>query len=364
MPNNVSFDNASSLAPKIGFEPDGFLGGMWAGQRNNDYRQAVEQSNLMKALAAKEQMDKLQEYNTNAPVRDAERLSKIAGFDASAATIGDKLGGEAASGRVLMGTAPSKIAEQNATSGGKIDDAMLAKFGKAAKVMAEYGPMLTDENTPVFQRMAIHDKLKQQFPGMLPEQFDPNAFKQNMEMSRSILKQIGERENAGPMALQGLKNSGDIEQAKTTGGFSVQVANIHAAATRAAAQASAGTDKIKTFENAILQLERAKYSNPEEWSKNPNNDKLLQEIKGQQAREKIYATLPAILNSNIMAGKGTDVPALLKGMQTIVDQASGKEEAKTPNSKENPLSIKTEGEASKLPKGTWIELNGRRGQVE
>jgi len=82
----TTYDSPTSFAPKIGFEPNGFLGGMWAGQRNNDYRDAVEQSNLMKALSMREAQNKLEEYNLNGQVREMERRSKISGFETAIET--------------------------------------------------------------------------------------------------------------------------------------------------------------------------------------------------------------------------------------------------------------------------------------
>src|SRR3990167_10217590 len=107
--------NPTSIRPEYGWKPQGFLGGMNYAEDRQRYRDVASlQDYMMRNEAAKSGME-LEEYRGNAPVREAERRSKTAGFNATTETIGGIKRNELTKGsldnQLSAGTMSSKIAE-------------------------------------------------------------------------------------------------------------------------------------------------------------------------------------------------------------------------------------------------------------
>jgi len=205
-----NYNSPASLAPEIGFKPDGFLGGMWAGQRNNDYRQAIDQSNLMQALSARQEMDKLQEYGANSPVREAERLSKIAGFNANASSIGDIQGGLAAQGRTQQQTQAGDVEQKLAGWRSKMGVDEQAKIDRQMANMVGIGETLF--NSPghdTLEGQMQRDQLLKQFKTKYPDLGLPDSWSNESEQKifqqyqhAKTLQQIKQKEDLAKAQLQ------------------------------------------------------------------------------------------------------------------------------------------------------------------
>lgn len=90
----VNYLNPSAINPGTAYKPSGVLGGYIWGEDRQRYDALAPLQDLMSMLSAQEQMNKMQEYGQNAPVREAERAEKIAKSSATAETFGPKLRGE------------------------------------------------------------------------------------------------------------------------------------------------------------------------------------------------------------------------------------------------------------------------------
>ena len=320
---NITYDSPSALAPKIDFAPDGFLGGMWARQRQNDYRQAVEQSNLMKALAAKEEMNKLQEYGQNAPVRDAERLSKIAGFNSNAATIGDIQGGQAAQGRMTAQTAPQKMEYELAQWKASQSKWKQEDIDRHANSMEAVGETLF--NSPGHdtlegqaERDSLLKKFKSQYPDLgLPDTWSPEAEKQVFQRYQiaKTLKSIKMKEE---LAKTEASKSADLEGRRITAASNEKIQAAHDATKLEAARTA--SQRAQTLEKRLDALLEEKFIKPNTW--NAQKEAFLLAITKE--RDLALAAKAAALGitTGMMAGgtinptqMGTDASKMIQTMR-------------------------------------------------
>jgi hypothetical protein len=75
------------MQPKLGWTPDGFLGGYLYGDQERDYKNTLGLSQLSSALGVQDQQNKLHEYGLNDVVRNAERAANVAKADTTTQTI-------------------------------------------------------------------------------------------------------------------------------------------------------------------------------------------------------------------------------------------------------------------------------------
>lgn len=80
--------NSGPQNPGYNWKPSGFLAGMSWQQDRDRYMDMAPLQDMMTGMSAQSQAAKLQDYFKDAPVRDAERGSKIATANAVAKTIG------------------------------------------------------------------------------------------------------------------------------------------------------------------------------------------------------------------------------------------------------------------------------------
>ena len=152
-----------------------------------------------------------------------------------------------------------------------------------------------------------------------------------------IKEAIAKRANAPAMEKQNAADTAHMARTNAEIKGRQEVANTNKSASIAAAQASSGTDKVKTYEDAIQKAIRIKNSDPTAWKANPNNEQMLTELQAASAKEKIYSALPAVMNSLVMEGKEINVKTLLNGIGEVVKTMS---ESPTKNS---------------TPEGKWNE---------
>ena len=294
----TTYDSPTSFAPKIGFEPNGFLGGMWAGQRNNDYRDAVEQSNLMKALSMREAQNKLEEYNLNSQVREMERRSKISGFETAIETKPSIERSKATIESEKARVAPSNTDKTISDNQSAISDNQLKTWGRPAQLMSTYGPSLIDSEVPVLSRLATYDKLKQQFPEMqLPDNYDPIALKGHIQSANKIQKMIEER----TLAKTKMEQDAHMERTKAEIEGKKAVERIKEAAKAAADQKVGNTiieiNKLEAIPEEKLTLEQRRHL-----------DRLYINLKTEQAARLFQYGIPSqILN------QGETTPRALGG---------------------------------------------------
>ena len=130
--------NPTSIRPAYGWKPEGFLGGMNYAEDRQRYRDVASlQDYMMRNEAAKSGME-LEEYRGNAPVREAERRSKTAGFNATTETIGGIKRNELTKGsldnQLSAGTMSSKIAEAAAAAAQAGDKTQLSQLATGAAI--------------------------------------------------------------------------------------------------------------------------------------------------------------------------------------------------------------------------------------
>ena len=90
----ADYINPTSIRPENGWKPQGFLGGMEHAMDRQRYEDTATLQDYMMGNSAIESGAKLSDYFSDAPVREAERGSKIATANATTATIGDQKKGE------------------------------------------------------------------------------------------------------------------------------------------------------------------------------------------------------------------------------------------------------------------------------
>ena len=105
----TTYDSPQGLAPQVGFQPQGFLGGYLWDQRNEDYKQALAQSTLAKNLGLQKEMEEQQTYKLDAPVRAENRLRDITKAQTDVKTYPDIQGGIASDARVRQQTEAQQI---------------------------------------------------------------------------------------------------------------------------------------------------------------------------------------------------------------------------------------------------------------
>src|SRR3990167_2768216 len=135
--------NPTSIRPEYGWKPQGFLGGMNYAEDRQRYRDVSSlQDYMMKNQAAKSGME-LSDYVSDSPVREAERRSKTAGFNANAETIGGIKRNELTEGslrnQLSAGTMSSKIAEAAAAAAQAGDKTQLSQLATGAAIARALG---------------------------------------------------------------------------------------------------------------------------------------------------------------------------------------------------------------------------------
>lgn len=238
--------------------PTDFLSGMSWGQRWGDYNQMMPlQKQMQEMEVAKERED----LNLGAPVRQAERLSKVAGFNADASTVGRRKEAETGTAELALSSARQtqssdvgrKIAENTAAQGKAGLDAFKNsyQFMMLAGKAAQSGPLARQQIQGLAQQMGIPPQMVQAYMA------DPKTMMQHFQEADVELqnKLRIDRED------QTLKNKGTQDVANTQATSAANVANITGGYHVKAAEAMAGgrqdnagyAARIGLLNNAIAQ---------------------------------------------------------------------------------------------------------------
>jgi hypothetical protein len=184
---------------------------MWAGQNMNDYRNAIAHSNQMKALGLQEEQNKLADYSANQPVREAERLSKTAGFNNDVKYKGDILAGQAQTGREQVALGPERIKNQLSQWMASQSKWKQEEIDRHSNNMEAFGESLFnvpghDTLEGMSIKAALYKQLRKQYPDpSLPEEYSPEAEQkvfQQYQMAKTM-KQIAQERELAKVRAQG-----------------------------------------------------------------------------------------------------------------------------------------------------------------
>lgn len=158
--SDVNYISPSSVLPKLGYTPTGFLGGMQYQQQMQDYGDMMGLSKLMAQMEAQKQREELEQ---GAPVRQSKRLADIATNNSTAATVGRRNEAEVGQledkARVSRAGVDDTIAQNHAESIQKQGAAALAKFQQDLQGALQLGAIL-QQNGPAGAAM-VQQKAQQ-----------------------------------------------------------------------------------------------------------------------------------------------------------------------------------------------------------
>ena len=135
---NVNYVNPTSIRPEYNYKPEGFLAGMHYSQDRRRYNDVSSLQDAMMANEATKSDNELSDYVSNAPVREAERGSKIASANATTETIGGIKRNEMVKGQLdndlASGVLKSKIAKSVSEAAIKGGEASTKQFELAGEI--------------------------------------------------------------------------------------------------------------------------------------------------------------------------------------------------------------------------------------
>ena len=227
----MSYDNPTSIRGNVGYTPNGLLGGVLYNQNQQDYQDNMRMSEQAKQMGLQEQMNQLQDYRDNAPLRDAQRSSGIATANANASTIGDVKAGQAAEGRVNAATVNDQIGMSAIKYRESLQAEQQKKFDSDMSKWDGLAPLISDPTK--------YQAVRQANPDLnLPEQMNPTDIQQRTLIAKSYLDAKEKRANA----KQALANEGNLAVENKRVGAQIKVANIHEAGANSRTQATIGKD--------------------------------------------------------------------------------------------------------------------------
>ncbi len=244
-----SYDSPASFAPRVD-SMGGALGGMWAQEQQANYRDAVQRSNELKALAMQQEQNKMTDYGLDQPVREAERLAKIAGFQSDVTNKPQIQAGLASLGRSQVAGEKDRDRLAASEAQGKISDEQLKQWQRPVELMSTLGPSLIDESVPMLQRLTMYDNFRQQHPEMhLPEKYDVGTIAGHVKTATAVKKIMQDRDLAKQQGMDAAHM--ERTRAEIKGRADVEAMKERAKAT-AVAQAQA---KVESTEKEINRLE-------------------------------------------------------------------------------------------------------------
>ena len=134
----ADYINPTAIRPDNGWKPQGFLGGMYHSRDRQRYEDVSSLQDYMMKNQAVESGGKLQDYLSDAPVRESKRLADLATNMATAGTVGDIKRNEVEKGKLdnqlSAGTLASKIAEAAAKASQAGDTAQMQQLANGAAI--------------------------------------------------------------------------------------------------------------------------------------------------------------------------------------------------------------------------------------
>ena len=91
---DLNYMSPSGMQPKVGWSPEGFLGGVKWQEQEKDYRDSLDLQKAMSMFGIKKQQNELSDYELNSPVRAATRQADITKANTTVETsLADALAG-------------------------------------------------------------------------------------------------------------------------------------------------------------------------------------------------------------------------------------------------------------------------------
>lgn len=74
---DLNYMSPSGMQPKVGWTPEGFLGGVKWQEQEKDYKDSLDLQKALSMFGIKKQQNELADYEANSPLREAERRAGI-----------------------------------------------------------------------------------------------------------------------------------------------------------------------------------------------------------------------------------------------------------------------------------------------
>lgn len=279
MPLNNYF-NPTAIAPKQGYAPSGFMGGMQYDQDRQAYQQALFLQQLMGMTDLDRQEQELNEYKLDAPVRAAARPEKISGSGLNTllnqgkasnpnyvpAVVGGEIGEgqfKAARGQVAKGTAQGSIDLENANNMMSV----LRNKLEEIRILGTVSPM---------QAEAAYKELLHTMPSALRGRFPPNYAPE--VVSRAMDAQMDTPELRQGRTLRRMQDTSSEVNNDRTNRTNIKVAEINAARAMAVAQARLQqfmSSNKQNFQQFLTQYAQKKANG----TATPQDDQMAQMIE-------------------------------------------------------------------------------------
>ena len=107
----TNYVNPTALMPQVGFKPEGFLGGHMLANQDRMFKQQMAQQQAMQNLDLLRQQIEMQDFQKDAPLRDAKRDLGIATAQAQTPIQGDLAQGAVADARFKSQTLPTRVGD-------------------------------------------------------------------------------------------------------------------------------------------------------------------------------------------------------------------------------------------------------------
>ena len=206
-----NYISPSGMQPKVGWTPEGFLGGYLYGDQERDYKNVLGMSNASSLMGLQKQGNELQDYALNALVREAERKANIAKAQATEQYAVPQAGANLQ--QTISSTASNDASRagtliDNQTRGGKnqaeLDKVTLENRGRQLEQTMSV-LSIAQQGGPAALPYAMQEAKKIGMPESLVQQMfaNPQAFAEKVAKTKqSYIEKMAERElqNKGAVA--------------------------------------------------------------------------------------------------------------------------------------------------------------------
>jgi len=215
-----NYISPSGMQPKVGWTPEGFLGGYLYADQERDYKNALNISNTSSLMGMQKQGNELQDYALNALVREAERKANIAKSQATEQYAVPQAGANLE--QVLSSTAANRATTagtliDNETRGkrniAELDKTTLENRGRQLE-QAMSVLSIAQHGGPAAMPYAMQEAKKIGMPEALVQQMfdDPQKFAEKIAKTKqSYIEKMAERE----LQNKGMKEAASARPAPT-----------------------------------------------------------------------------------------------------------------------------------------------------
>ena len=371
----MEYTNAQAFAPKIGYEPDGVLGGYLFSQRERDYRDQLSMLQLMQEMKYKEEMAKRSEYEANAGLREKTRTAGMSTQDLMTAQNQSKMdpsfiGAERRGdiGKALKDEMEGRVASE--TAQGKIDTGNAeSEYKQRASFLANALQQLQSVQgmPPGMKNMAwaqVLSSAPSNIRSQLPQQYVPGIEEGIKTALRDTAKHMQEMaKDKQAQASTAAVHAADRKSQSDTARY---VADTSAEARMSTMQTN------ETQRKAAL---RNKLASGDEMSP-AEQAEASRDLQAEVNKLPHLASMSKALEFMMMEGEKQ--PGALKNALDMLDKVRGPEfdrmsGGRLPNpykGKETTKDFKTEAEANAavksgaLKSGDVITVNGRKATIK